>query len=307
MSFINLPKGVKLVDWSASEKLNEDGTIEPSIPTTIRFEHSNRSLGPVEVLAFAWLPQMGQRYNLAGESAGVFVVNREAKLVRPTARGTLWEVNIDYERFGDPNSNGNENDEPSEDDHFTLSCSWESVRKPLYWDRNGKVVCNSAGDRYPQPVEYDHDILAMTLTRSEKRNPLPKVLRYHNTVNSLSFFGFPREKVKLCITPNWTGKNWSVSYVFQVNPDGWKVKVLDQGLRAKQKGPFPNGAEIEQPGFEVVRPILENGHQVTTPRFLKEGKVLPIPEDAPWSVTPSYQEYEIRAAVDFTPLWLPTK
>jgi len=132
----------------------------------------------------------------------------------------IYNVTLNY---GPRDWSTNEKDnDPSEFDSYSLSTSWETIKRVFDFDADGNRVCNSAGEDYTKPVEVDERIRVIRLTRKEWRNPHSKANEYTGTVNS---------------SPIWGGDagEWLMEILADENSQeiGWKV---DYNMRYRKGG-----------------------------------------------------------------------
>jgi hypothetical protein len=135
-----------------------------------------------------------------------------------------------------------------------------STTEPIDRDVEGNPIVNSAGDAFDPPLNTEFTTLFLTYTRNEPYFDIQKALTYSNTVNSNSFTirgaGIVAPGQIKCDSIQPAGEYTDdadfvpIVYSFEIRRgnkqdsdgswDGFKLRVLDQGLRAYydiNKGP----------------------------------------------------------------------
>jgi hypothetical protein len=166
-----------------------------------------------------------------------------------------WVVTVDYAPY-DPTQF------PENPLNHPLKISWGENRfdQPCIVDRNGNPVINSAGDYFDPPITIDDSRPTLRIVRNEQQYSPTYALSWKDTLNTDSFFGFPPLSVKMS-TPLGEleynpicGFYYVVTYQFEINPNGWKKWILDQGMRqivsgVKQKILDDQGEDISSPAL----------------------------------------------------------
>jgi hypothetical protein len=156
---------------------------------------------------------------------------------------------------------------------------------------SGDLIANSAGDPYDPPVTIEDARMILTITRNEATFSAQLAYDYTNTINSDDFFGAPAHTWKC---EGISGRRrfernvlfWEVTYKFKWNPNTWKLKILDAGLREKVSG--------------VLRPITDGGRPVTQPALLAStGAKLAV------GGTPNHKSFDVYFPKAFGGLRLP--
>lgn len=154
------------------------------------------------------------------------------------------------------------NNEPSVDDPFTVSVSYEWEEVPFTTDViTGKPVVNSAGQPFNTPATRRRKIAVIALTRKEYSNPVAKALVYSNTVDGIYLID--------SIIPQFDGKSWTVTYNIKIKPEGWTVSLMDAGYHYREQT------------SKLLFPILNSGDgtPISEPARLN-GNGLPLPENS---------------------------
>ena len=198
----------------------------------------------------------------------------------------MWKAKQVFKKRN-PSTQQPENDEPSEDDPFTLRCGREFVEVPFLRDeRSKKLILNSAGDSFIPTPTKQVAIRTYALTRKEWANPCAKADMYENVVNSDTWNGAnPGTLLMTSIDPEWGGNIWTVTYNYRYRKDGWGEKYLDTGF-------------YKLYGSDKKRvPILNKDGQtpVTEPAKLDgSGDVLPEDNEDGVSIPTEESEYFLK-------------
>ena len=166
-----------------------------------------------------------------------------------------WRVRQTYSSKNDEAINS----EPSVDDKFLVSVSYEWVDVPLDVDMvTLQPVVNSAGLPFSTPAFRRKKIPVISMTRKEYGNPVHKALQYSNTVDG--------EYLIDSIIPQFDGKIWTVTYNVKINAEGWLDLIMDTGYHYKDPVngwifPILNSGD----GTPISEPARLNGHGVPVP------------------------------------------
>lgn len=199
--------------------------------------------------------------------------------------GCQWHVTVNYVPI-DPQSLI----PPTERD---VKVSWDSEESERIadFDVDGNPVVNAAGDPFDPPVMVDQSRRILTIERNEADFDDQWVDQFVDKVNANTFYGRAAGEV-LCkkITASTQfdsedGAYWSVRYEFHVNPDGWKSRPLNAGMRQLVSG--------------VLAPILDKGVPVSQPVPLDSLGAAQAPDDPA-----IFLEYDCRGSADFALLGL---
>jgi len=174
----------------------------------------------------------------ADDEYEIFLRNGEISFERNAFRSAViqWTVKQTFTKRSFENIEPD--DEPSEDDFFTLQYEKEFVEVPFLRDlRTGAVIVNSAGDAFiPTPTRKEA-IRCFALTRKERKNNCKMYDMYENVVNEDRWHDFgPGTVLMESITPNWDGHIFTTTYKFKYNRNGWGEKYL--GLLPESFIPF---------------------------------------------------------------------
>jgi hypothetical protein len=280
--------------------INPDGTangwLEYGMPYKFGYEHDYRIVAS-EI-------SVSDRKVIRGENEfEIKIIDNLIKLERIPYRMAIvqWTVT---QTFKPPSFENDEpDDEPSEDDLFTLKCGKEWIAVPFTRDvRTGNLILNSAKDAFNPTPSKQIAIRTYNLSRKEKQNRLRLYDEYENVVNDHEWYGMPRGTVLIeSIQPSWDGKIFTVEYDFKYNKNGWGEKYLDTGLKeCRQEYVYEKDSDgfIDPTPKRVKKyyPILDSGSQtpVEEPAKLdgsgqvpyhRETKVCPFLDDTGQPVT----------------------
>lgn len=174
-----------------------------------------------------------------------------------------------------------------------------AYQRAIYKDRDGNGIMNSAGDYFDPVVEIDESRWVATVSKNVSSVP-SWLIDYTDAVNSDSFsiggLTVEVEKAKLSQIDiselqNENGVDFYVlTYAIEFKKDGWKVVLLDQGLRKKVSGVQKDITVADDDGNEskISSPVPLNG----------SGGVLSDPTPA----NAKYKEFNVYTAKTFTVL-----
>lgn len=223
--------------------------------------------------------------------AGAYCVDRTITEIGPAT----WEVTCTFDNSQKRADTSTTNNEPWNIDP-EWSWSFENQEVPLTYDIETptRAIRNSAGESLP-PLTTTIAIPILTIRRAELSFNDNTIDQYVNKRNSASFWGRAADKALMAgITATQEkrqdAKYWLVEYVIKFNnqPEGWNVKVLDEGtyywvggVGTGQKVPFGDDA-FQQ----VVGNLNGSGGKNTNPTV-------------PAFVSPPYRRYD---KIDFNTL-----
>jgi hypothetical protein len=225
---------------------------------------------------------VGNRYTTGSEyDNGAFCQSIKAECTG-SDDGCTWIVTAEYGPY-------DANRYPADPTQHTPSIkfSFAQFDEDVDLDQAGRPVVNSAGDSFDPGVRRDDSRPVIEISRNEVTFDALLVDQYQDAVNAGPFLGYEPGTVKvyqiggeLQFSPD-IGFYWTVSYAFHVKSEGWKKRVLDQGLRQ-----ISSGKRV---------PILANGVPVTDPVPLDGG-------GRPLAVggTPQVLEFEVYPSLDFS-------
>lgn len=251
--------------------------------------------GPYEVCFCAGVPRIGDPF----PSNPLYTCRTITP--EPVASPSLsWYVTCEYSRrSNDPD------DEPDNPLNRPVEIDIGSVkyRQVITVDQSGDGITNSAGDAFDPPPEIERSHPTITFTRNEPFfNFATHSKPYVNYVNSSTFSGGDSGTVKCSeINATFHRENnqdyWQVRYVFEYNPDGWQLSLLDLGY---------NYLALDSGSGTIKRYRLKDGdgRDITTPVPLDGTGVDIAPDDLPAAAV--YLDFTVFPSVDFGALGLPT-
>lgn len=235
---------------SRAISLDLEGRVE--YRDTFLVKASDKSVGPQFVATRTrGIPKRGEIYK-AGEEFdfGVRVTRVEARCDDDVPE--LWYVDVTYSsNAGDQQPAQNPLDRPPQ-----LEIDWVEHRLIVPGERRqaeslADVVpwvagwTNSAGEEFDPPSEYDADRLLIRYTVNLPELNLATLRHYHNTVNKIITFGFPKRTLKLRVRASLERENrfsyFRVAHELLHNEETWDATALDAGtyyLSGNQKIPF---------------------------------------------------------------------
>lgn len=253
---------------------------------TYKVEASSPADSAYDVGSAAGLPVIGSTYSddSAAYCRSLSVANPE-----PYAG---WTVTASYstERTistSDPSLDG-----------VLVSWSSEIYQEPIFVDKDGDAVVNSAGDYFVDPVPTRQSSHLIAKIRANLLTIPTWVLSYQNAVNNASVtidglsVAIRKAKVQRIEIGEEQLRNGTVfrqlSYEVHLRNDDWKLRPLDAGFRSK------NGSN------DMLQIINDgDGSEVTQPALL-DGSGARL--DNPTPATAVFGEYEIYPELDLTSL-----
>jgi hypothetical protein len=173
------------------------------------------------------------------------------------------------------------------------------VEEPAYVDFDGQPILNSAGDPFNPPLTYERLKYTFTVTRNEASPDLGTILALSNKVNAADWLIFAAQTAKTLPieVPAAEFDNetstlfYPMKYSWDIDPNTWKVKVLNQGFRELKSG-------------KLVQVMGDDGEPVNDPVLLDEdGLKLDYPVDDTSIV---FKEFQLLETADFTAFDLDT-
>jgi hypothetical protein len=228
----------------------------------------------------------GQYYVLKNASnvvvefdTNAFAVKIEAQIDGDCNDDSSWIVTVDYGPY-DPTQF------PENPLNHPIKISWGENRfeQGVTEDINGDPVLNSAGDYFDPPITIDDSRPTLRIVRNERTYDPNYAKTWKDTLNADTFFGQPPNSWKMS-TPLGDldynpvcGFYYIVTYQFEFDPELWKKKILDQGMRQIVGGVKTNMKDDD--GGDLNAPLPLNG----------EGEKLVAGEDPVFLTFEIYQE-----------------
>jgi hypothetical protein len=123
-----------------------------------------------------------------------------------------------------------------------VNWGFRSSTEPVYEDRDGNPIANSAGDAFDPTITEEVFNLEVTITRNEETYDADQAAEYINTINDAQTIiaGHTAAKWEARLSEYSAQKAekngqeyWVVTYRVEFNEDTFIREVLDQGLREK--------------------------------------------------------------------------
>lgn len=162
-----------------------------------------------------------------------------------------------------------------------------------YKDFSGVPILNTAGDPFNPPLEIERMCLNLTVHRNEVAPNIQTLVGLSNKVNLATWNGFAAKTVKVLPIElpfqeydNESGQlYYPMKYNFDIDPNNWKAKVLNQGFRELKSG-------------KIIKIIGDDNEPVDDPVLLKtDGSKVAYPAT---SSTIVIREFDVFATTDFS-------
>lgn len=257
----------------------KDGTTAIRIFTVLLDGNDSTTEAPFVAREATGIPDIGDSYP-----------NRSflfCSSVTPIARTEkLFDIKVDYSTVQLHLKGGGETENPLKVDP---EVDWDFVVSSEAVDRDihDKPIVNSAGEPFdPPPVEDVYDFV-LRVSRNERSFNENHARTFKNTVNSISFLGWPPKTACLKVyrgTRVVTGdyEYWRVSYEVHFREDGWEKRIADKGRREKigtnEDGTPKTQVIADNRGIKVSGDTLLDG----TGHILKATYIGPNNEEAVW-------------------------
>ena len=239
---------------------------------------------PVDFVNAACLPAYLTPYQLHDEQGNLLETRLNEVLLKrdivwgPTAmsNGTQWacRVNCTYgERpsYAD-GGNGNTERPPTVNDPITIECSTLERTAPLRldWSSPRRMVVNTVGQPFFDPVTVTYHDRLLRVTRHEYRNPAATQLAFEDAINEYAIWGCDARTLKVnTIEGSWSTDKfgWDVTYSIEHNRYTWDLMPLNQGTKCLQERGSPGVGTYFQ-GVDWIRD--KNGQLVNEPTNLSQ-------------------------------------
>lgn len=132
-------------------------------------------------------------------------------------------------------------------------------------DGNTEAIVNSAGDYFDPPPVKDDSRPLIKITRNEPTYDPLRAKEWKDAINQDAWNGFDPGTVKcgeIAAELAWSQEcqfYYIVNYEFEIEPDGWALEVLDQGLRSYDTSTEKQVAIADEKGEPVTSPVLLDG------------------------------------------------
>lgn len=247
---------------------------------------------------------LGKRYEMVDDGGVVvehdnfaFAIKIDVAIEGGAEDDLSWVVTVDYGAYDPTQFPENPLNQP-------IKISWglnrfERVVEETIEDKDGntQAILNSAGDYFDPPVTCDDSRPTLRIIRNEKSFDAKYADAWKDTLNKKTFFGFDPGTVKMTMPTGDLEYNpvcgffYPVTYEFEINPDGWRKKILDQGMRTADANTGDISPCVDKDGNPVTTPVLLDG----------SGGQLQSGDD------PFYMEFDIYNEADFGVLNLDPK
>jgi hypothetical protein len=208
--------------------------------------------------------------------------------------GCSWTVTADYGPYDPTQFPENPLDHPIKISFGGTKFQRPIDETPADASGNSEAILNSAGDYFDPPVEVDDNRPTIRIIRNEQYFNAGYALTFKDVTNTADWNGFPAGTVKMALPLGdlefspVCGFYFVVTYEFEIKPEGWKLKILDRGLKVLD----PDTGEQ----LVIVDP---DGKPVTSPSLL-DGAGNELSPDA----DPFFMEYDGYLSQDFSALSL---
>lgn len=170
-----------------------------------------------------------------------------------------------------------------------VNISTNTIDEPVDFSITGDAIVNTAGEAFAEAVNRARPQSVISFTRNEPGYDLSLTTNYTACVNLYPWNGVPKGMVMLnarnaveVFNQNY-GYYYEVSYEFAINLNGYKKKILNQGLRQLNWVPKQLSACFDDDWTPVTSPVLLD----------RSGK------QAVKNATPIFLEFEVYQYADF--------
>ena len=241
--------------------------------------------GAITVRDNASLPDIGDVYSYESElDSGALCLSKMPRQIE----AKLWEVTCQFKTH-----HGDLTKFPDPDDPLSMIAQrrWETQPATVYptKDLDGNDYVNSAKQSYsPDQVATEIERQVFVLTRNESYFDFVAAAYYNNSINSVSFYGWPPKTVRLTFTAEEKFTNdlsyVQITYRMEFNENGWQKRLLDEGSFYLD----------DSDPREQVYPMDKNGIVSTTPIKLDgSGGKLADQENGPFEYN-TFKRYQER-------------
>lgn len=215
--------------------------------------------------------EIGQEYKVIDPNDGVtvlesddgaFVTSISCQLASAADDGCQWDVSVEYGPGG-----GESAVFPANPVEHPIKISWGFAKHevPVETDIDDKPIVNSAGDFFDPAPTRDDSRPVLKIVRNELTYDPLLALDWKDRINEDSWYGFEPGTVKAGEFPGELRFNaecgfyYEVSYEFEIQPDGWVKKLLDQGMRTLNATSGKLANVLDEKGHQVSSPVLLDG------------------------------------------------
>jgi hypothetical protein len=240
----------------------------------------SRTDGPMTVLDYTGIPQVGDSYSIPSGEAAEFAafIGSEADLASEEDTLKKWWVSV---KFSDDPGEASKKDPEQppgnpEDDPPVLETYAVKGKQAVMYDIDGNLIASSANEPYDPVIERDDTSYMLRISLNQGSVDPAFYATYRDAVNSDSFFGCAPETVKVetpgAIQVLFKGgqKYYRVTWEFALKSgdveafgakDDWRTWLIDYGMR-RMEGTAPNQKYVtikDLEGRPLTTPTLLNG------------------------------------------------
>lgn len=282
--------------WNRSGEVDSVGRY--SFTRQFRVLAENRKISQIQVLsavaAAPWGVTIGAKWTIGSvgqswyETANVYCTRISCECAADED-GTAWNVTASWEPAELAMLTANAI--PADPTAAPVLVEWGewSETYALYRDRNDKILVNTAGDRFSEPIDSERHYPLMTVRRKQRTFDAPYYSDYKDTVNASTWVvkgtTIPARVAK-CVSitgqPEWHqdfGIFYDVTFQFAIRDEaawtdvkgasyqGWDVRVANVGYRYKGTDgklylitdsngvPYPDPVPLDVNGNPLPLPI----------------------------------------------------
>lgn len=242
---------VKLLDSSGGESLKDVGyelrylvsTDEPlkDGPLTIRS-------------AVPW--RLGDPYAIGNESDPFAQVSSFSERQVSSSDFSNWVVGVS---FKNPDSENKDNSNPL-NDPVEVELAFEHASKRTWVDGKGTIVCNTAGELYPDGLEMEDNLPTLNYTLNQAFFSSTTAMMVRNGVNKTAWKGFPPYTMKVSTIKARTqfhpriGLYYQCQYSFGFAGDEIALRTISSGFNEV----------VDRTGGNIKLERIKVGNVVTT-------------------------------------------
>lgn len=259
--------------------------------------------GAAAAMVALGVPRIGDVYT---DLAGNVDTGARCKSIKPQRDSDnpyLWTIACEYDS-APRDSNDKDKDKPPLERPAKISYRGASRRVAMEYDVNNKWVVNTSGDPFDPPIEMDQYRLVMEIEKNVAVFNPQVIVEFVNSTNNDYFYGnTPNTVLLMDLTANSQEEDgflfWQVKYVFEFNPEGYKTKILNQGVN-----------EIvydSTGGFVEKRAVVDTKtKQARTKPVLLDKDGQAIDDEDFWqdAVDPHFEEFQFHHSQPFSGLGL---
>jgi hypothetical protein len=172
-----------------------------------------------------------------------------------------------------PPSASRNNSEPAQNRPPVISITKKDVRIAIDKDVDGEPIKNTVGDKF-EGIEIDKARMVINVKFFSVGLTIAHMRSYWNKINDDAWEGFPAGTL-MCTDYNYTEVNetiatgviaklYEATLTIEYDPDGWNLKLMNSGKRAKGVIDDQIYTVVDESGTPVSDPVLldENGYEL---------------------------------------------